>query len=192
MMTKAEYRATLTRMLDEYRKSSSRGEANCRGLMCGDTCPLHALCVDKTDEGKGTVNPLGNAIDIVNFVEKWGRENPIVDSTETYWMPLYRVHRWIGVSSAIEDIIEATMNNRKVILFTKAIDAYFYARDELCDDDVADALKVVYAREFARIDIYNQSGDDSISISMFPDDFNRIFEIRTNYDRETAIANRKE
>jgi hypothetical protein len=65
MITKEEYQKTLIRIWDSVRDDNHKGEGSCAGVIC-KTCPIEFGC--------GTVM---SYYDVVEFVEKWGKEHPI-------------------------------------------------------------------------------------------------------------------
>lgn len=70
MITKEEYKKTLIRMWDSVRDGYYEGNSDCHGVEC-ETCPIGSMC------GK-----VMNYYDVVEFVEKWGKEHPIKTNRE--------------------------------------------------------------------------------------------------------------
>lgn len=78
MMTKEEYKKNIVRMFDSIR-SSKKGEESCIGVMC-ENCPLNELECYAGD----AMFRAYEAIDIIEVVEKWTREHPIVTNSDKY------------------------------------------------------------------------------------------------------------
>ena len=69
MISKEEYKKTLVRMWDSVREEGyTKGEYNCNGVKC-EKCLIESMC------GRG-VN-IRNVHEVIEFVEKWGKEHPI-------------------------------------------------------------------------------------------------------------------
>ena len=81
MMTKEEYTKTLIRMWDSLR-DTNKGENNCHGIEC-QRCPLYHYCCGKDDPiTLGDI--MNDAFDIVEIVEKWGKEHPIITNRDKF------------------------------------------------------------------------------------------------------------
>lgn len=65
MIDKETFKREYIRMMDSVRTGFHSGEFNCRDVYCGD-CPLDGLC--RTQE----------AFEIIEAVEQWAKEHPIV------------------------------------------------------------------------------------------------------------------
>ena len=74
-MTREEYEKTYIRMMDSVRSEVFRGQENCGGVSC-EKCPVQFICEH---------NSLSfNAPVIVEIVERWGKEHPIVTNADKY------------------------------------------------------------------------------------------------------------
>ena len=69
MISKEEYKKTLVRMWDSVREDDFKGKNDCSGVECNE-CPITSICVDYMEN-------INNSYDIIEFVEKWGKEHPI-------------------------------------------------------------------------------------------------------------------
>ena len=61
-------------MMDSMRKHH-KGELKCSGVECGD-CPISGCC--------SAISRIEAAYTIVEIVEKWGKEHPIVTNADKY------------------------------------------------------------------------------------------------------------
>jgi len=66
MMTKEEYKKTLIRIWDSVRDKDFKGTDFCYGVKCSIDCPIKSFCGNKAI----------NYYDMIEFVEKWGKEHP--------------------------------------------------------------------------------------------------------------------
>lgn len=77
MLSKEEYEKTVIRMMDSVREFKNHmGEFNCKDVTCGD-CPIFESCSVKFSR-------IESAYSIVENVEKWGKEHPIVTNADKY------------------------------------------------------------------------------------------------------------
>lgn len=63
----------LVRMWDENRDSKCKGLPNCTGVKCEDCILNKVLC--QPDFGD---TELHNVFDVLELIEQWGKENPVV------------------------------------------------------------------------------------------------------------------
>ena len=66
MISKEEYKKTLIRMWDGVRGDDFKGADTCHGVNCAG-CPMKSICVARVE----------NVYELIEFVEKWGKEHPI-------------------------------------------------------------------------------------------------------------------
>lgn len=71
MMTQEEYQETLVRMWDNLR-TRFKGDETCNGVSCFD-CPFNGKLCNGKFYNVGKIYPY----DIIETVEKWGKENLI-------------------------------------------------------------------------------------------------------------------
>ena len=71
MMTESEYKKTLVRMFDSLR-TRHKGNENCVGIEC-ISCPFYRKSCDVGD----ALFRAYEVIEIIEMVEKWGKEHPI-------------------------------------------------------------------------------------------------------------------
>ncbi len=73
MLTKEEYKKTFIRMMDSLR-TTNLGSFDCRGVYDCNECPLASIDCDSAQ----------NAFEIVETVEQWGKEHPIVTNADKF------------------------------------------------------------------------------------------------------------
>ena len=76
MISKEEYKKTLIRMWDSVRDNDYKGKNDCSGVECNE-CPITSMCVDYMEN-------INNAYNIIEFVEKWAKEHPIVTNGDKF------------------------------------------------------------------------------------------------------------
>lgn len=75
MITKEEYEKTFIRMMDSVR-TDNKGEFNCSGISWCTNCPIIKIC-------RGGITAQ-KAFELIEFVEKWGKEHPIVTYADKF------------------------------------------------------------------------------------------------------------
>ncbi len=81
MLTKEEYKKTITRIFDSIRTDKEfLGKCRCDGVdSCAKGCPFHGREIFCLDDH--SINLLFNALE---YVEKWAKEHPIVTNEQKY------------------------------------------------------------------------------------------------------------
>jgi len=77
MLTRKEYENTYVRMMDSLRDKNYKGRKNCNNVVCKD-CPLEGFCEDSSSSKNYRI------FDLIEIVEKWGKEHPIITRAEKY------------------------------------------------------------------------------------------------------------
>lgn len=75
-MTREEYEKTFVRMMDSMRGEKDRGGRDCFGVDC-NSCPLGGVC-----RAQATV--AFDVFEIIEAVEKWGKEHPLVTRADKF------------------------------------------------------------------------------------------------------------
>lgn len=75
MISKEEYKKTLVRMWDSVREEY-KGASGCDGVIC-NVCPATSMCGDYMEN-------VNNAYDLIELVEKWAKEHPIVTNGDKF------------------------------------------------------------------------------------------------------------
>ena len=85
MLSKEEFQKELVRMWDSVR-TESKGKLSCDKVQCVD-CPMqyinNQLCKGYIEIGR-TYVPVECAIDIMEIVEKWSKEHPIITNRDKF------------------------------------------------------------------------------------------------------------
>lgn len=79
MISEEEYKKTLIRMWDSVRTDSFKGAEKCFGVKCSK-CPLLSKCRYDCSVG-GFIT---KSFEIIDVVEKWGKEHPVVTNREKF------------------------------------------------------------------------------------------------------------
>lgn len=74
-MTREEYEKTYIRMMDSIRDEYCKGGSNCKGVAC-HKCPLQGVC----EQSSVTFS----AFAVMEVVEQWGKEHPIVTKADKF------------------------------------------------------------------------------------------------------------
>ncbi len=83
MLSKEEFQKTFIRMMDSVRHDQDvKGEANCDFVYCCD-CPLGKIA-DSANGSDTCFNMAYSAMDIIEIVEKWGKEHPITTNGDKF------------------------------------------------------------------------------------------------------------
>ena len=101
MLTRKEYEDTYVRMMNSLRDKDYKGRKNCNYVVCKD-CPLKGFCDDNSSSKKYRV------FDLIEIVEKWGKEHPIITRADKYKEvfgigPIFRDGIYICPGEAIKD-----------------------------------------------------------------------------------------
>jgi len=97
MLSKEEFKKELVRMWDTLREKH-KGVHGCEGIESCKECPLHKCCLNKLDDDQ-----VYNAMEIIEIVEKWSKEHPIVTNRdkfkEVFGINLYdTTHECVGLT----------------------------------------------------------------------------------------------
>lgn len=96
MLSKEEFQKELVRMWDSVREVS-KGRMSCGGVEC-KVCPF-----DKLTAGDCPTNVLIHAMEVIEIVEKWSKEHPIVTNRD-------KLKEVFGEQLAHDIIVEVTNN----------------------------------------------------------------------------------